>query len=109
MTVWGRHVTDSVHIWNRIPFLLFVFSTTLQDQKCFWGGLLGFIGGLEYNEFPSPVTLDLRQAGQNWLQLVDDLLLNSYIIDSSLVGRISRADCHKAAAASQQDDIGLPW
>jgi hypothetical protein len=109
MTAWGRHVMDSVHIRNRLPFLLFVFSTALQDQKCIWGGLFSLIGGLEYNEFPSPVTLDLRQAGENWLQLVDDLLLNSYIIDSSLVGRISRADCHKAAAAPQQDDIGFPW
>jgi hypothetical protein len=43
---------DSVHIRNRLPFLLFVFSTALQDQKCIWGGLFSLIGGLEYNEFP---------------------------------------------------------
>lgn len=52
---------------------------------------------------------NLWEAGQDRLQLVNDLLLDSYIIGSRLVIRISWANSNIATAALEQDDVSLPW
>lgn len=51
----------------------------------------------------------LRQARQNRLELVDNLRLDSDIVDRRLVLGIARADGNVAAVALEQDDVGLPW
>jgi hypothetical protein len=50
-----------------------------------------------------------RQTRQNRLELVDDLSLDSRIVHSRLVIRISWANRNIAVAAPQHNDIGLPW
>ena len=51
----------------------------------------------------------LWQARQNRLELVDNLHLNSRIIDSRLVVCVTRANGNIAVTTLEQDDIRLPW
>lgn len=51
----------------------------------------------------------LWETRKDWLELVDNLLLNGHVIRSCLVVRISWADSHVTVSAPQQDHIRFPW